>query len=149
MTDSVNKADFVLQHPLRVRWSEIDIQGIVFNGHYLNYFDVAIAEYWRASKFQYPIGFVDVYQADFFVVRAVVEYHGSARYDELIDVCARAAKFGRSSLKFEMAVFRGEELLVTGELTYVCANPSTRKSQFIPQPMRDLLNGFETKPIEQ
>ena len=33
---------------LRVRWSEIDAQQIVFNGHYLTYFDTAVAGYWRA-----------------------------------------------------------------------------------------------------
>ncbi len=146
---SLNRADFVLQHPLRVRWSEIDIQGIVFNGHYLNYFDVAIAEYWRASGFQYPGGFVDVYNADFFVVKATVEYHGSARYDELIHVCARAAKLGRSSLTFEMAVFKDQEHLISGELIYVCADPKTRTSKPIPVPMRELLNRFELKPIAQ
>jgi acyl-CoA thioester hydrolase len=125
------------------------MQGIVFNGHYLNYFDVAIAEYWRACGFQYPEGFVDIYGADFFVVKATVEYHGSARYDEQLHVCARAAKFGRSSLRFEMAVFRDEQHLISGELIYVCADPTTRQSKTIPQAMRDLLNAFEKRPIEQ
>lgn len=36
-------------YPLRVRWAEVDRQGIVFNGHYLTYFDVGITEYWRAA----------------------------------------------------------------------------------------------------
>jgi acyl-CoA thioester hydrolase len=145
----MNRSDFVLKHPLRVRWSEIDMQGIVFNGHYLNYFDVAIAEYWRATGFKYPEGFVDVYGADFFVVKATVQYHGSARYDEQLEICARAAKFGRSSLKFVLAVFRGEEHLISGELIYVCADPQTRQSKSIPQPMRDLLSQYESLPIEQ
>ena len=35
-------ADFHFGCPLRVRWSEADPQGIVFNGHYLNYADVGI-----------------------------------------------------------------------------------------------------------
>ena len=33
---------------LRVRWAEVDMQKIVFNGHYLMYFDTAVAGYWRA-----------------------------------------------------------------------------------------------------
>ena len=33
--------DFRLRHELRVRWAEVDPQGIVFNPNYLMYFDVA------------------------------------------------------------------------------------------------------------
>ena len=38
------REDFTCSHSLRVRWSEVDMQKIVFNGNYLNYFDVAVAE---------------------------------------------------------------------------------------------------------
>ena len=38
------KQDFSFFHTLRVRWSEVDMQAIVFNGNYLNYFDVAFTE---------------------------------------------------------------------------------------------------------
>ena len=40
--------DFRFLERLRVRWAEIDAQQIVFNGHYLMYFDTAVAGYWRA-----------------------------------------------------------------------------------------------------
>ena len=42
------KSDFSFFHPLRVRWSEVDMQKVVFNGNYFNYFDVAVYESWRA-----------------------------------------------------------------------------------------------------
>jgi len=41
------RTDFVCAPTLRVRWAEVDMQKIVFNGHYLTYIDTAIAEYWR------------------------------------------------------------------------------------------------------
>jgi predicted GNAT family N-acyltransferase len=41
-------------------------------------------------------------------------------------------------------VFRGDELLVRGELVYVFANPATQTSQPIPQELRDVLHAFET-----
>jgi acyl-CoA thioesterase FadM len=37
-------------YPLRVRWAEVDRQGIVFNGHYLTYFDVGITELGCSSR---------------------------------------------------------------------------------------------------
>jgi acyl-CoA thioester hydrolase len=38
------KSDFTFFHRLRVRWSEVDMQKVVFNGNYFNYFDVAVYE---------------------------------------------------------------------------------------------------------
>jgi len=47
--------DFAFFHRLRVRWAEVDMQSVVFNGHYLTYFDVALTEYWRAINLPSPI----------------------------------------------------------------------------------------------
>ena len=58
------KADFVCAPQLRVRWAEVDMQKIVFNGHYLTYIDTAIAEYWRAIGLPYPQGYVERYAND-------------------------------------------------------------------------------------
>ena len=48
------RADFRFSHTLRVRWAEVDKQDIVFNGHYLTYFDVGVTEYYRAIGKPYP-----------------------------------------------------------------------------------------------
>jgi len=50
-------ADFRHRHALRVRWAEVDMQGVVFNGHYLTYCDVCVTEYWRAIGVPYPQDF--------------------------------------------------------------------------------------------
>ena len=42
------RSDFAFFHSLKVRWSEVDMQKVVFNGNYFNYFDVAVYESWRA-----------------------------------------------------------------------------------------------------
>jgi len=39
---------FRFSHTVRVRWAESDIQRVVFNGHYLTYFDIGLTEYLRA-----------------------------------------------------------------------------------------------------
>ena len=44
----MKRSEFRFFDPLRVRWAEVDMQKIVFNGHYLMYFDTAVAGYWRA-----------------------------------------------------------------------------------------------------
>ena len=139
------RPDYRLFHTLRVRWSEVDRQGIVFNGHYLTYFDIGVTEYWRAVGYPYPDGLAER-GTDLFVVKATVEYHASAVYDDVIDICIRCARIGRSSMQFLPEIYRGEELLVSGELVYVNADPSTKKSSPVPDFLREAIGRFEAVP---
>ena len=76
----IKRDAFRLREQLRVRWAETDLQGIVFNGHYLTYFDVAITEYWRAIGLPYPAAFAGI-GVDVFAGKSTVEYLAPARYD--------------------------------------------------------------------
>ncbi len=127
---------------LRVRWAEIDAQQIVFNGHYLMYFDTAISGWWRGMALPYAATMAAL-QGDFFVRKSNLEYHASARLDDLIDVGVRLARFGNSSMLLQCAVFRGDQLLVEGELVYVFADPASQTSRPVPQAFRDVVLAFE------
>ncbi len=142
--------DFACAHRLRVRWSEVDMQKIVFNGHYLTYIDTAIAEYWRAIGLPYPEGYVERYASDMFLRKATVEYLGSAGYDDELDVLCRASRLGRSSMTFLFEIWRGaSELLVTAELVYVNADPKSKAAAPLPDEVRQRIRGFEkTAPAQ-
>ena len=137
-----HRADFRHFERLRVRWAEVDLQKIVFNGHYLMYFDTAVAGYWRALALPYQAT-MDALGGDLYVRKATLEYHASARYDELIEVGVKTARIGNSSMVLACAVFRGDELLVEGELVYVFANPASQTSLPVPPDLREVLNAFE------
>ncbi|MCC7286839.1 MAG: YbgC/FadM family acyl-CoA thioesterase [Burkholderiaceae bacterium] len=142
-----SRSDFRFFERLRVRWAEVDMQNIVFNAHYLMYFDTAIAGYWRALAIPYHETMVYL-GGDFYARKATLEYMASARYDDLIEVGIRTQSIGNSSTVFACAVYRGEQALVSGELVYVFADPSTMKSKPVPQEFRDLLNAYEAgKPM--
>jgi acyl-CoA thioester hydrolase len=134
---------FRLRERLRVRWAETDAQGIVFNGHYLTYFDVAITEYWRAVGLPYPAALAGT-GVDLFAVKSTVEYVAPARYDDVIDVGCRAARLGRSSITFELAIWRAGDLLTRGEVVYACADPIARKSVPVPDVIRDAIAAWES-----
>lgn len=138
----MKRADFRFLERLRVRWAEVDLQKIVFNGHYLMYFDTAVAGYWRALAMPYHET-MEHLQGDLFVRKATVEYLASARYDDLCDVGIRAGRIGKSSMVFECALFRGDALLVTGELVYVFADPAAMASRPVPEALRQVLHDFE------
>ena len=145
----MNRSEFRFLDRLRVRWSEIDAQKIVFNAHYLTYFDTAVAGYWRAMAMPYAET-MDYLHGDLFVRKATLEYQASARYDDVIDVGMRCARVGTSSILFRGAVFRQDELLVSCELVYVFADPQAQASMPVPQQLRDVLQAFEAgKPMVQ
>jgi YbgC/YbaW family acyl-CoA thioester hydrolase len=134
--------DFRYLQGLRVRWAEVDMQKIVFNGHYLMYFDTAVGGYWRALAMPYH-DTMEQLQGDLYVRKATLEYLGSARYDEKLNVGIACKRIGNSSLLFAAAVFRGDQCLVHGELVYVFADPLTQTSRPVPDALRKVLQAFE------
>jgi YbgC/YbaW family acyl-CoA thioester hydrolase len=138
----MKRADFRFFHRLRVRWAEVDMQKIVFNAHYLMYFDTAIADYWRAIALPYEAS-MHALGGDLYVRKATVEYNASARPDDVIDVGMKCGRIGNSSIVFEGGCFRGDQLLVSCELVYVFADPATQTSRPVPAKLREILLGYE------
>lgn len=142
MNQPTTRQDFRFSSRLRVRWAEVDLQKIVFNAHYLMYFDTAISDYWRAMAIPYEET-MHQWGGDLYVKKASVEYFASARYEDQLDVMLKCVKVGNSSIVFHGSIFRADQLLVTCELIYVYANPATQTSQPVPAAFRELLMAFE------
>ena len=138
----MKRQDFRFSHRMRVRWVEVDMQNIVFNGHYLMYFDTAVTDYWRNLAMPYAETLHQL-GGDLFVKKASVEYHASAEMDDFLDVCMRCDRIGNSSMTFVGAIFRGDELLITSELIYVYADPVAKKSLPSPSSLRGMLEAFD------
>lgn len=132
----------------RVRYSEIDGQQIVFNAHYLTWFDTALAEYFRHLGIVYGSAREGVEDVDFHTVRNLIDYHAPVHFDEVIAVCARPGRMGRSSIAFEMAVFvRGETgPRTSGQVVWVCAGIGDHASKPIPDAMRARFEAARSAP---
>ncbi len=89
------RSDFAYTFPFRVRWSEVDPQAVVFNARYLDYADIAITEYYRAVGFreEHPD-----HPLEFHVKKAVVTWFKPIKADEMIEVMARTARAGTTSM---------------------------------------------------
>lgn len=143
--------DFRHRIELRVRWAEVDMQGVVFNAHYLMYADVCITEYWRAIGLDYPDDLTR-HGSDTFVRKSTVDYFAAARYDDELYVCGRTARIGNSSLRFLVEMFRRTETsqpLVGVELIYVNADPVKRKSVPWSARIREHIRAYERVPPEE
>ncbi|RZL87851.1 MAG: YbgC/FadM family acyl-CoA thioesterase [Variovorax sp.] len=136
------KSDFRFFHRLRVRWAEVDMQKIVFNAHYLMYFDTAIADYWRALALPYEEA-MQALGGDLYVRKATIEFNASARVDDMLDVAMKCVRVGNSSIVFHGGLFRGQDLLVSCELVYVFADPATQTSRPVPARLREIFAAYE------
>ena len=101
-------------HTLRVRYAEVDAQGIVFNSHYLTYFDCAITEYYRKIKYNY-ISEVKKSKKDFHVIKTTIEYKKPISFDQIIDLGVKVSKIGNTSLTFDISIYSNRKNLLLAE----------------------------------
>lgn len=138
------REEFWFHFPFRVRYSEVDAQAVVFNAHYLTYFDTAITEYFRALGYDY-LGEVARTGIDFHTVKSVVEYKAPIRFDEDIEVCVRVARIGRSSINLALVIFAkgSDDLRATGEIIWVATDQTTHQSVAVTEDLRALVASRE------
>lgn len=122
--------------PLRVRFCETDLMGIVHHGSYLLYFEAGRVEWLRRRGVTY---------ADWAsrgvhlpVVEAHVSYKAPARFDDLLDVETRLTELRTVSLKFSYTIRREGTLICEGMTRLGCIDDKHALLR-IPEPMRDVL----------
>jgi acyl-CoA thioester hydrolase len=113
------RADFNFVHRIRVRYSEIDGQAVVFNARYLDYADLAVVEYFRALGIPTSPG---PGTPEFHAARATVDYEVPIKLDEEIDLCVRTQRIGRTSMILAVEMHGAgddDDLRALVELVYV------------------------------
>ncbi len=130
--------------PLRVRFAETDLQGHVFFGQYLTYFDEALTRYQHAIGCTYQN--ILAAGVDMFYIRSECEYKSRAFFEDVLNVHARAGQIGNSSITFEFAAFKAhnDELVATGKIVAVTIDPQTKKPVRVPDVFREAVAKYES-----
>jgi len=123
------------RHTLRVRYAECDMQGVVFNAHYLAYFDANITELWRAAFGGYQT-MLDR-GLDIVVAEAQLRFRAPARFDEELTLQAAVTRLGTTSIVTDHWIGRDGTLLVEGTLRHVLVDRDTLLKAAIPDWVRD------------
>jgi len=129
------------RHTIRVRFNECDPQGVVFNGTYLTYFDVALTEMWREAFGSYA-AMVSDHGVDIMLVQSNVGYRAPARPEDLIDVELAMGRIGTTSLRLDGRILRDGEVLTVAELHYVVVDPGSYSKLPVPDAMRAALAAY-------
>jgi acyl-CoA thioester hydrolase len=121
-------------HQIRVRYSECDQQGVVFNAHYLFYYDDAITELWREKICSYQE--MTAKGDDVMVAEARLRYLRGARFDDLVDIEMNVHHLGTTSM-IVRPVFRVDgEIITEGEVRHVFVDATTHHKKPIPDYVR-------------
>jgi acyl-CoA thioester hydrolase len=139
---------FRFAHRIRVRYSEGDQQGVVFNARYLDYADIAVTEYWRAVGFR----LAGEGAVEFHVARAEVDFKKPIYPDEMIDLYARIERFGNSSMSMLIEIHGARDdgtadLRATVREVHVHIDLPTHKPMTIPQYIRDKFIEFDAREV--
>jgi acyl-CoA thioester hydrolase len=122
-------------HEIRVRFAECDPQGVVFNAHYLAYFDIAITELWRAAFGSYQ-SMVDR-GVDVVVAEARLGFSQPARFDDELTLSVIITKLGKTSILTHHEVSRDGQLLVLGDMCHVLVELPALTKTPLPEWVRE------------
>jgi acyl-CoA thioester hydrolase len=126
-------------HHLRPRYAEIDAQGVVFNAHWLTYFDEASTRFFaQVCSVPAAIVFRDF---DVMIVKVVVEWDGPARFEEDVAITVVPTRFGRTSFDLTYTATSDGRPSCIGTITYVSVVPGTSDPVAVPD---DILRAMAT-----
>jgi acyl-CoA thioester hydrolase len=137
------RSDFAHAYRIRVRWSEVDPQSVVFNARYLDYADIAVTEYWRAVR---DAGLWDSGPLECHVAKAEVNFRKPIRADEELDLMARTSRFGTTSMTTLVEIHGAdvEDLRASVELVAVHIDLSDNRPRPLPDVVRTALSQFDS-----
>lgn len=138
--------DFRFCYRVRVRWSEVDPQNVVFNARYLDYGDLGLTEYWRAVDFRSGDAAGPM---DFHVAHAAVDYKKPIKPDELIDIWCRTERLGTTSMTILMEIHGAghtpDDLRAVIREVQVHVDLDTHRPKPLPQIVRDRFTAFDAR----
>lgn len=131
------RADYSRFDRVETRWADNDVYGHVNNVVYYAYFDTVINRVLTAAG-------LDPAQSP--VIGLCVEsgcrYVAPAAYPEVLDAGLRVAKLGRSSVRYEIGIFRAETLCAFGHFVHVFVDRASRRPAPLPEAIRAALEGL-------
>jgi acyl-CoA thioester hydrolase len=129
-------------HRVRPRYAEVDAQGVVFNAHWLTYFDEACTRWFDSMGFEPKESFFRDF--DMMLVKAVLEWQGPAGFDDTVDIAVETSRLGNASFDVRYTATIDERSVCVGTVTYVSVKPGTHESVPISDVLRERLQPVRT-----
>ena len=126
---------------IQTRWKDNDVYGHVNNVEYYSYFDTAINA-WLIRE-----GGLDIENGEIIglCVESHCEFRAALTFPEVIEVGLRVGRLGKSSVRYELAIFRegGDEVTAEGHFVHVFVDRENRRPTPIPPRLREALERLQ------
>jgi acyl-CoA thioester hydrolase len=139
--------------PIVPRYAEVDQQGVVFNGHYLTWFDEGSTAFFDHIGLPYPV--LVSWCLDVQVVHAELDYLASVRWRDVVRVAVVCESAGTTSFTLRFEVLRRgddgtDETAVRGRNVYVVVSTEDWTKRALPDAFRDALTSVagQGRPID-
>jgi len=142
MTPSCVASAAPFVHTIRPRYAEVDMQGVVFNAHWLTYFDDTCTRFFEAIGYEPNVSFFRDF--DVMLVKAVLEWQGPARFDQPVEIAVAPSRLGTTSLDLRYVATTGGEPACSATITYVSVLPGSHTPEPIPADLRTRLEACLT-----
>src|SRR5437763_855239 len=109
-------------------------QGVVFNAHYLAYFDMSLTELWRAAFGGYQV-MLDR-GVDVMVAEASIRFRSAGRFDDVLELAIEIARLGNTSIQSRHRITRDGTLVVEGDTRHVVVDRDGLTKAPIPDWLR-------------
>jgi acyl-CoA thioester hydrolase len=129
--------------PIRVRYADTDAQGHVFFANLLTYFDEGLTAYLEAIGCPYASLLAEE-GVDLVYAESLCRYREPTRFGDDVRVRVQIAHMGKTSIRSEIQVLRGETVLAEGHLISVCVDKENLQKAPLPRRMRDAVMRFES-----
>jgi acyl-CoA thioester hydrolase len=131
--------------PVVPRYAEVDQQGVVFNGHYLTWFDEACTGFLDHLGVTYP-GLIDSGH-DIQVVHSEIDFVAPVRWRDAVRVAVQCQRIGSTSFTLEFNVLRqnaevAEQTAVRGHNVYVVVSTEDWVKREVPGLLREALAAY-------
>jgi acyl-CoA thioester hydrolase len=137
-----SRADYGAFYEIPTRWMDNDVYGHVNNVHYYSYFDTAIAHFLMRE------GGLDPWRSEVigFCVESACRFRRAVRFPERITAGLRVSKLGRTSVRYEIGLFRDDdqETAADGYFVHVFVAREGEQPAPIPPAFRAALERLAT-----
>ena len=138
------RADYPVLYEIPTRWLDNDVYGHVNNVNYYSFFDTAIANYLMGE------GGLDPWRDPVvaFCVESGCRFRRGIRYPDRVTAGLRVAKLGRSSVRYEIGIFRDDEpeAAAHGHFVHVFVERAAERSAPVPAAIRTALARLMAEP---
>lgn len=124
----------------KIRYSDCDPQGIVFNGNYARYWDDALTDWLEEAGYGgEELGGSGV---DIVTARVEMDFKSSARLGEVLETTVEVERFGNTSMTLAFATRRSDGTVVAeGREISVFIDPETFRPTPVPDSIKEILGG--------